>query len=118
MQGSAGPGGPAGPRGPEGPQGPAGPKPTIACKLTGKSHTKIACTVKFPTAKTVKGTVRLSLARGSRLVALGHAQLEHGLARLTMRELRRTKSGEWTLSLVLARPHERAETITLVISLR
>lgn len=115
-QGTQGLPGALGPQGLQGKQGPAGPKPKITCKLTGKKHNKIQCTVKFPTAS--KGRVQLSLTRGAHLAALGRGQLAHGAATVTMRQLRRLGRGSWTMTVVLARPHQRAETIVLGVRVR
>ncbi len=117
-QGPAGPPGPKGApgRGPRGSRGPAGPKPKVTCLL--KSHRKIKCTVTFPKAKKTEGTVRMTLARGRHLVALGHARVSHGKAIVTMRERRQMTRGKWTVTLVLSRPHQAAETTTMVVHIR
>ncbi len=119
-QGAQGPGGgqgPQGPKGSQGRQGPAGPKPKISCKLVGKHHGKIKCTVTFPAAKASTGALRLSIAHGARVAALGHAQLRHGTATVTMRELRRVKSGACTLTLVLSRAGKHTEMVSLTVHL-
>jgi hypothetical protein len=116
--GQQGPQGAQGPKGPQGKQGPAGPKPKVTCKLTGKHHSQIKCTVKFPAAKSLKGTLRLSISDGARVAALGHGQLRHGAATVTMRELHRLKSGALRLALVVSPTHQRSETVSLGVRLR
>ena len=99
-----------------GPQGPAAPKPTVTCKLTGKKHNKIKCTVKYPA--TIHGTVQLTVNRGSHIAALGHGQLSRGATTVTMKELRRLGRGAWTLNVVLAGAHQRAQSTTLKVHMR
>jgi hypothetical protein len=117
-QGPVGGQGPQGSQGPQGKQGPAGPKPKISCTLTGKHHSKIKCKVKFPAGNASAGTLRLSITHGARVTALGHAQLRHGAATVTMRALRRVKGGMCTLTLVLSRAHQRTESVSLAVRLR
>jgi hypothetical protein len=112
-QGKTGPQGVTGAQGPTGPRGPAGPKPSVSCKLTGKKHNKIRCTVKFPTS--THGVVQLSISRGAHVAALGHGQLRHGATTVTMRELRRLNAGAWTLTIVLSAGHRHAQTSTLKV---
>ncbi|MBV8999560.1 MAG: hypothetical protein JO304_10890 [Solirubrobacterales bacterium] len=110
--------GPPGPPGPRGPQGPPGkvPKFKVTCKL--QKHHKITCTVKFLTGKGTKGTLRISVARGKHLVALGHARIIHGRASMTMRELRRVSAGSATITIVLSQPHKAAATRTTVVHVK
>jgi hypothetical protein len=114
--GAQGASGPTGATGATGPQGPAGAKPSIACKLTGKKHDHIKCTVSYP--KTVLGTVRLTVRSGAHIAALGSAKLRGGVASLTMRELRRLKAGRFTLTLVLAGQARQARTSTFTVHVR
>ena len=60
----------------------------------------------------------MTIARGVRVAALGHGTLRRGVAALTMRELGRLRRGAWTTTLVLERPHARAQTIRLPLGLR
>lgn len=118
-QGNAGQQGNSGAQGAtgvQGPQGPAGPKPTVSCKLTGKKHHKIQCTVKFPT--TTHGAVQISVSRGAHLTAVGHGQLSRGATTITMRELRRLKAGAWTLTLVLSGAGQHPQSRTLKVQMR
>ncbi len=110
--------GPPGPPGPRGPQGPPGkvPKFKVTCQLQ-KQH-KITCTVKFLKAKNTKGTLRISVARGKHLVALGHARIVRGQASMTMRELRRVTRGSLTITVVLSQPHKAAATRTAVVHVK
>ncbi len=112
-QGPAGSNGNTGPQGPRGPQGPAGPKPRITCKLTGRHHRQIKCTVTFPKkAKDVSGSLRVRIARGRTVAALGHARLRHGTATVTMRELHRLSKGAWRITLVMSLAHQRPQTFS------
>ena len=120
-QGSPGPQGTPGLRGSQGargPQGPAGkvPKFKVTCKL-GK-HQKITCTVKFLRAAHLKGRLRMSISRGSHLMALGHAQVIRGKSRVRARELRRVTRGALTITIVLSRPHTVAVTRKTVVRVR
>ena len=79
---------------------PSGPKPKVKCKVV--KHHKIKCTVTF--SKSRKGTVRVAVNRGAKLVALGHGRLVHGHVTLTMRQLRDPKRGTWRITVVLDQP--------------
>jgi hypothetical protein len=123
-QGSQGPQGPQGPQGgqgaqgpagPQGPQGPPGPKPVVKCHLA--KHNKIDCTVTFPKGQSNKGIVRLSVSRGGKLVALGHANVNHGRATLAMRELRTRTRGSWQVTIVFSRT-VKGPTSTVAVSVR
>ena len=116
QQGSQGANGATGATGARGPRGPAAPKPTVTCKLTGKKHDKIKCTVKYPA--TTHGTVRLTVDRGAHIAALGHGQLSGGAATVTMKELRRLGRGAWTLDVVLSVAHQQAQSATLKVHMR
>jgi uncharacterized delta-60 repeat protein len=80
LQGVPGPAGPAGARGPAGPagatgaRGPRGPRGRaadikVSCRLAGRRRNRITCTVRR--ARVARGTIRLRLLRGGRLVASG-----------------------------------------------
>jgi hypothetical protein len=122
LQGSQGPQGPPGPQGaagaqgPQGPQGPPGPKPKVTCTL--EKHNKIKCTVSFPKAKDVRGTVAAVITRNGRIVALGHARLARGAATLNLSELRVRTRGTWQITLVLSRPKNAATTQTMTVRVR
>ena len=103
-------------QGQTGPRGPVGPKPTVSCKLTGKRHNKIQCTVKYPA--TTHGTVQFRVSRGADIAALGRGQLSHGAATVTMRELRRLKAGAWTLTLVLSGTHQHPRSSIVSVHMR
>ncbi len=115
-QGQQGSQGAPGATGATGPQGPAAPKPTVTCKLTGKKHNKIKCTVKYPA--TIHGNVQLTVNRGSHIAALGHGQLSRGATTVTMKELRRLGRGAWTLNVVLSGAHQRAQSATVKVRMR
>ncbi len=74
---------------------------TITCTL--ERHHRIRCTVTFRKSGNMKGMLRMRIARGARIAALGHANVNHGKAALTMRETRRLRTGRWTITLVLSR---------------
>jgi hypothetical protein len=73
----------------------------VTCKLLG--HNKIRCTVKFPKHHNKHGIVRLAVSRGGKLVALGHATVNHGRATVMMRELRIRSRGTWRVVVVFSR---------------
>jgi hypothetical protein len=116
LQGATGAQGAQGTQGPRGPQGPAGPKAKVSCTL--RKHNKIKCTVTFPTARDMRGSVAAVITRGGRIVGLGHARLVHGKATLTLRELHARKSGTWQFTLVLSRPRTAATTETMTFRMR
>ncbi len=111
----SGPPGPPGPPGPRGKPGPPGPTPTIICIVR---HHEVRCTVTFKKARDTKGTVRMRIAQGGHVLALGHAKLVHGKAALRMRELRRNARGRWTVTLVLIRSGKAAVTESATVRLR
>lgn len=49
----------------------------------------------------ISGTVRMRLARGNLLVALGQGRVTRGKATLTMRVLHRMTPGRYTVKMVL-----------------
>jgi hypothetical protein len=91
----------------------SGPKATATCKLVGRLHHELRCTVGFPQLPPPTGTVRIRVARAGNVVALGHGRLRKGKATITMRELRQVSKGAWRITLVLSRPHKAAQTVTL-----
>lgn len=104
-----GPPGPQGPQGPQGPPAPPAPKPKVKCKLV--KHHQLRCSVTFPKSK--KGTVRLAVTRGGKLVALGHGSLKRGRVTLTMRQLRRQPRGVWRVTVVFSQTVRQATTVTV-----
>ena len=74
------------------------PKPKVSCKLV---NNKIKCTVTFPKARDVSGTVRMKLVRDGQVAALGHGRISHSQATITLRELHQVTRGSWTLTVVL-----------------
>lgn len=112
--GAQGPPGPPGPQGAQGPQGPPGPKPVVKCKLV--NHNEIRCTVTFPKGHK-HGIVRLAVARGGKLVALGHATVKRGRATLTMSELRVRSHGTWRVTVVFSRT-VKGSTNTVTVAVR
>jgi hypothetical protein len=128
LQGPQGPGGPTGPAGPTGktgpqgpqgnpgPRGPAGPTPIVTCKLL--RHKVIKCKVTFPKAKRTRGTLRVRIARGARVAALGNGKVSHGAATITLLERRRLTRGSWTITLVLAQPGKGTSTTRMVLRVR
>jgi hypothetical protein len=63
------------------------------------------------------GIVRLAVSRGGKLVALGHATLSNGRARLTMNELRVRKHGSWQVTVVFSRT-VKGSTNTVTVPVR
>ncbi len=97
-----------GPRGPRGPRGKPGPTPKVHCKLVGRKHRRIVCHVSFAKKANAHGTLRMRIARGSSVAALGHAQLRHGAATVNMRQLRPLRGRSWWMTFVLHVGHQRA----------
>ena len=102
--------GPPGPRGPRGRRGPAGPTPTVTCVLL--KHDMIKCTVTFGRARDTRGKLQVRIVRGSKLVALGHGSVNHGIARLRLRLRRHVTRGAWKITIVLVQPHQKPVTMT------
>jgi hypothetical protein len=96
-------------KGPHGRQ--HGPRINIHCVL--ERHGRLRCTVTFPTARSTRGMLRMKVARGVHLVALGHARVNRGKATVTMRERRDVTRGAWKVTLVLSQPHHKASTTTM-----
>ena len=93
-----------------------GPRPKVTCVL--ERHGKIKCTVTFPKARSTSGMLRMRIARGTHLVALGHARVKHGKATVTMRQRRHVKRGAWKITLVLAQPHHAASTTSMGVRMK
>jgi hypothetical protein len=93
-----------------------GPKVTVKCVL--ERHGKIKCTVTFAKARNIKGTLRMRVARGTLLVALGRARVKQGKSTVTMRVRRRVQHGAWKVTLVLAQSHQAASTTTMRVRMR
>ena len=88
----------------------------MKCKLV--KHNKIECTVTFPNHHSKNGTCG-SPRRGGKLVALGHANVAHGRATLTMRELRTRTHGAWAITVVFSKTVQTvASTQTLSVRVR
>ena len=87
----------------------------VKCKLL--RHDKIRCTVSFPKHHKQHGIVRLAVSRGGKLVALGHATVNHGRATVTMRELRGTSRGSWRVVVVFGRT-VKGSANTVTVSMR
>jgi hypothetical protein len=91
----------------------SGPMATVACRVAGRLRRLIACHVRFPQLPAPNGTVRVRIARGGTVVALGHARVKSGRADVTMARLKAVRAGAWRVTLVLSRPHKRPETVNL-----
>ena len=65
-----------------------------------------------------RGNVAMSVAIGSRMLALGHARLHSGTATITMRELRHARTGRLEITLVLRRSHKATVTQRASVRLR
>ena len=73
----------------------------------------------YPKSHSKKGTLRVSISRGGRLVALGNARVVHGRATLTMRELRTRTHGAWAITVVFSKTVQTvASTQTLSVRVR
>jgi hypothetical protein len=98
-------------------RGPAGPTPKVSCVLL--KHNEIRCTVTFSNSHIKKGTLRVRVRRAGHLVALGHGQVVHGRATVTMRELRARTRGAWAITVVLSQTVQKAtSTRTLPVRMR
>jgi hypothetical protein len=111
-----GPPGPPGPRGRRGRRGPAGPTPTVTCRLL--RHGVIQCTVTFPRARSTKGRLQVRIARGSKVVALGHSTVKHGTAKIVLRMRRHVTRGAWKITLVLSQSHKATSSRTVGVRMR
>jgi hypothetical protein len=90
-----------------------GPKTKVGARFTGTSDVSI--TVTFPRSGRLDGSLRIRLARGGTVVALGHARVRRGRARVTMRLLVLVARGPWHATLVLSRPHFEPVTIRVPV---
>jgi hypothetical protein len=77
----------------------SGTNATVACKRPHADH--IRCTMTVKGGAGISGTVRMRLARGTLLVALGQGHVAHGKATLTMRVLHPMTPGRYTVKMVL-----------------
>ena len=75
------------------------PKFKVVCTL---KHGKITCRVVITSAKDVKGTMRIRIARGSKVAALGHGRISNRKATIAMRERRTITRGNWTVTIVVS----------------
>jgi hypothetical protein len=92
-----------------------GSKAKVTC--TRVAHHKVMCTLSFIQSSSRKGTMMLSLTRGTEVGALGHGRLSQGSATITMRELGTAPRGRWTLTIVLSESHRQARTIPVSVNL-
>ncbi len=90
-------------------------KAKVTCKLV--AHHKIKCSITFK-SNTTKGKLRVALARGGKVAALGHGSVSHGKAQLRLRETRRVTRGRWSMTLVLTRAHKAAATVKLALRVK
>jgi hypothetical protein len=90
-------------------------KAKVTCKLV--AHDKIKCSITFKST-TTKGRLRVALARGGKVAALGYGSVSHGRAQLTLRETRRMIRGKWAMTLVLTRSHGSATTMKLALRVK
>jgi hypothetical protein len=96
----------------ERPGGAARANAAISCRRLRPG--RLRCALRFAGAFAhLNGQVRIRIARGGRVVALGHGRVRDGRASLTVRELRVPAPGAWTVTLVLVVPHEPPQTIVL-----
>jgi len=77
----------------------SGTNASVACKRLHAGH--IRCTMTIKGGAGISGTVRMRLARGTLLVALGQGRVTRGKATLTMRVLHRMTPGRYTVKMVL-----------------
>jgi hypothetical protein len=96
--------------------GTAAPKPNVKCKPG--DHRSITCAVRFGKAKKLNGTVRMRIASGTRVIALGHGRVRHGKATVSLHVRRSVPRGKLTITVVLSRPHHATSTRTVAIRVR
>jgi hypothetical protein len=82
--------------------GPA-PQTNVSCKHVGSG--RIRCSVTFPRNHKLHGKLKLRLARGGTVVALGHGTVRRGRVTVSMRVLKAVSAGSWKLTFVLTQPH-------------
>jgi hypothetical protein len=80
----------------------------VHCKLVGHKHRTVVCHVAFVKKANAHGTLRMRIARGSSVAALGHARLRHGAATVSMRQLRPLSGRSWWMTFVVHMGHQRA----------
>ena len=117
-----------GAQGPQGPQGPAGPAGSARQARTSgaqaEGYLQAAQAQQDPVhgdvpKKKKHGKLRVTVSRGGRLVALGHANVVHGRATLTMSELRTRSRGAWHITVVFSQTVQAAaSTQTLPVRVR
>jgi hypothetical protein len=93
--------GPRGARGPRGRRGKPGPVPHVHCRLVGHKHRRIVCHVSFAKTANVHGELRMRIARGGAVAALGHARLRGGSTTVSMRQLRPLGGRSWWMTFVV-----------------
>jgi hypothetical protein len=86
-----------------------GPRSRVACRFARGSA--IRCTVSFPGIQQIRGSVRIRLARGGVLVAVGQGRIRGGRAAIRMPTLATAGGGRWQATVVLAGPHLEPVTI-------
>jgi hypothetical protein len=91
----------SGTRGPRGPRGRPGPTPHVHCKLVGHKHRRIVCHVSFAKKANAHGELRMRIAQGRSVAALGHARLHGGSATVSMRQLRPLRGRSWWMTFVV-----------------
>jgi hypothetical protein len=101
-----------GPHGGHG-HGPSGLTATITCKF--ERHHRIKCTVTFRRSRNLKGMMRMRIAHGARIAALGHGKVAHGKATLTMLEKHSITRGRWTITVVLSQARKATVTDTMTV---
>jgi hypothetical protein len=77
----------------------SGTNASVACKRLHAGH--VRCTMTIKGGAGISGTVRMRLARGTLLVALGQGEVTRGKATLTMRVLHPMTPGRYTVKMVL-----------------
>ena len=85
--------------GPAGSGSPSGTNASVACKRL--QADQVRCTMTVKGGPGISGTVRMRLARGKLLVALGSGRVTRGKATLTMRLLHPMTPGRYTVKMVL-----------------
>jgi hypothetical protein len=80
----------------------AAPRSKVSCRHAGP---RIRCSVTFPRNRKLHGKLKLRLARGGTVVALGHGTVRRGRATVSMRVLKDVSRGSWKLTFVLTQPN-------------
>ncbi len=89
-------------------KGGSSPKPKVTCSLA--EHNRVKCAVAVPRSMSKMTTVRMTVASGGQVVALGHGRIKHDVATVTMRLLHRMGKGRLGVTLVLSARHRPAVT--------